>query len=149
MNKARLLKSAIVTLPTFILLLTSGQGLKIDYHFTQAAALSQQLRETRINLNSVDLKQPNLLNINLSQSARYMTGEVKLNGKLIKKLSQNSAQVDLAPALKRGSNRVTVFGKYSPANASVSLDFSGPHNQISQQLAGSGLIKLVLVIVVQ
>jgi hypothetical protein len=149
MNKARWLKSTIVSLPTSILLLTSGQGLKIDYLFKQAAALSQQLQETRINLNSVDLKQPNLLNINLSQSTRYMTGEVKLNGKLIKKLSQNSAQVDLAPALKRGSNRVTVFGKYSPASASISLDFSGPHNQISQQMAGSGLIQVVLLIEVQ
>ena len=149
MNKARCLKSVIVSLPIAIVLFTLGQGLKINYRFTQATALSQQLQETRINLSSVDLKQPNFLSINLSESTRYMTGEVRLNGRLIKKLSQNSAQIDLAPALKRGNNRVTVFGKYSPASGSVNLDFSGPHNQISQEMAGSGLIKLVLLIVVQ
>ncbi len=149
MHKVTRLGSVAIASSACVLLLIELPVWRLDFSPTKAVAISQQTQETSINLSATELRQPHVLSISTSQVPTQITGEIRLNGKLIKKLSRISARINLAPSLKMGKNIVDVSGKYSPANTSVNVEFSGPSTQVSQQMAGNGLIKQVLVIKVE
>lgn len=143
------LRSVAIVSSISALLLASLPSLRADLYPKKAIAVSQQTQETTINLSANELKQPQTLSIRSSQSLTQMTGEIKVNGKSIKKLSRNFTQINLAPSLKLGKNIVVLSGRYSPVNTSINVEFITPNNHVSQQVAGSGSIKQVLVIKVQ
>jgi hypothetical protein len=143
------LKSVAIAASISVLLLVDLSSLRLDFYPEKAIAISQQTQETTINLDADELKQPQTLSISSSQSLTQMTGDIKVNGRSIKKLSRNSTQINLAPSLKLGKNIVVISGRYSPTNTSVKFEFVTPNNHVSQQVAGSGYIKQVLVIKVQ
>jgi hypothetical protein len=143
------LRSVAIAASVSVLLLVDLSSLKLDFYLEKAIAISQQTQETTINLNADELKQPQTLSISSSQSLTQITGDIKVNGKSIKKLSRNSTQINLAPSLKPGKNIVVVSGRYSPANTSIKFEFVTPNSHVSQQVTGSGYIKQVLVIKVQ
>jgi hypothetical protein len=143
------LKSVAIAASVSVLLLVDLSSLKLDFYPEKAIAISQQTQETTINLNANELKQPQTLSISSSQTLTQMTGDIKVNGKSIKKLSRNATQINLAPSLKLGKNIVVISGRYSPAHTSVKFEFVTPNNHVSQQVAGSGYINQVLVIKVQ
>jgi hypothetical protein len=149
MHKAIHWKSVVIACSVCVLLLIELPKWKLDFSPPKAAAVSQQIQETAINLSATELKQPHILSIGTSQMLTQITGDIKLNDKLIKKLSGTSARINLAPKLKIGNNIIVISGKYSPASASVNVEFTGPHNRVSQQIAGNGSIDQILVIKVQ
>lgn len=126
-------------------LLPSG----LDSYPTKAVAISQQIQKTTINLRAADLKQSHILSVSTSQALTQMAGDIKVNGKRIAKLGRKTTRINLGPSLKLGENIVVVSGQYSPANTSIDLEFISPNKQVSQQMAGSGYLKQVLIIKVQ
>jgi hypothetical protein len=130
-------------------LLTFLPILKIDYPFAKASTSSQQTQETVINLSAADLKKSLVFKVSSSQSLTQATGEIRLNGILLKKISRTTTQIELAPKLRRGRNTVVVLGQYSPASAAINVEFISSNNHISQSMAGSGTIKQTLAIEVE
>jgi hypothetical protein len=149
MNRMMRLRSVAIASSISVLLLVDLSSLRLDFYSKKAIAISQQTQQTTINLDANELKQPQMLSISSSQALTQITGDIKVNGKSIKKLSRNSTQINLAPSLKLGRNVVVVSGRYSPASTSVKFEFVTPNNRVSQQVAGSGRINQVLVIKVQ
>jgi hypothetical protein len=149
MSRMMRLRSVAIASSISVLLLAGLSSSRLDFYPEKAIAISKQTQETTINLDSNELKQPQMLSISSSQTLTQMTGDIKVNGKSIKKLSRNSTQINLAPSLKLGKNIVVVSGRYSPANISVKFEFITPNNHVSQQVAGSGYINQILVIKVQ
>jgi hypothetical protein len=121
----------------------------LDFSFARASTVSLQTQETAISLSAAELKKPLMLRVGSSQSLTRATGEIRINGRLLKKLSRTVTQIDLAPNLKLGKNIVTVSGQYSPANAAIDIEFISPNNHVSQEMAGSGIINQTLAIEIQ
>jgi hypothetical protein len=142
-------KSVAIASSVSALLLIELPTWNLNFSLPKAFAVSQQIQQTGINLSATELKQPHILTVSTSQPVTQMTGDIKLNGKSIKKLSRNSTRIDLAPSLKIGKNIVAVSGRYSPASTSVKVEFTGPSNHISQQMGGNGSIDQILVLKVQ
>jgi hypothetical protein len=142
-------KSIAISTSACALLLIELPTWNLNFSPTKVFAVNKQMQETGINLSATDLKRPHILSVSTSQSVTQITGDIKLNGKPIKKLSRNSTRIDLAPSLKIGKNIVAVSGRYSPASTSINVEFTGPNNHISQQMGGNGTINQVLVIKVQ
>jgi hypothetical protein len=149
MHKVIYLGSAAIAASICVLLSIELPVWNLDVSTARAVSINQQTQETSINLSAADLRQPHILSISTSQVPTQVAGDIKLNGKLIKKLSLTPARINLAPSLKKGKNIVAVSGKYSPASTSVNVEFSGPGTQVSQQIAGNGSVKQVLTIRVE
>lgn len=110
--------------------------------FTQTTQLSQsyssQTQETQIDIDATDLASPHLLEIS-ADSGTQLSGEVRLNGQVLRTLGDRSLTIDLAPYLETGSNVIEVVGSYYPTSASVQLTLEGPGLLLSQQTSGSTL----------
>jgi hypothetical protein len=142
-------RAIAVTTSAFISLLAVSSMLKLNFPLAEASAISQQTQVTAINLGAAELKKSLMLRISSSQSLTRATGDIKVNGRLLKKLSRTSTQLDLAPNLKLGKNIVTVSGQYSPASAAIEVELVSANNHVSQKMAGSGTIKQTLAIEVE
>ncbi|NEP16088.1 MAG: hypothetical protein F6J97_04195 [Leptolyngbya sp. SIO4C1] len=105
---------------------------------------SFQSQETMVDIDSFDLSLPHLLEI--STTGSQLSGQISLNGVVIKTLSGSAITLDLVPYLEAGENVVEVTGSYSPATASVQLSFTGPGTSITQQTSGSGQLAQTLVL---
>ena len=106
----------------------------------------EQIQETEISLNASDLKQPHILRITTLTSATKLTGQIKLDGKVIKTLRNNKTQINLSPHLTKGRHKIKISGRYTPANSSVKVEFTGPSTQVNQQTSGSGDMGQTLII---
>lgn len=114
-----------------------------------ANEVKQQTQETSINIDASDLRYPHFLRVNVSQSVTQLQGQIKLDGKLIKTLSDRSTQINLSPYLSQGTNVLKISGQYFPPDAAIAVEFTGPHTQISQQTSGSGSLNQTLIIEVR
>jgi hypothetical protein len=121
----------------------------LDFPSAGASTVNQQIQKTAIRLSRAELKKPLMLRIGSAQSLMRATGDISVNGKLLKKLSRTATQIDLAPYLKSGKNIVAVSGQYSPANAAIDIEFVSSNSHVSQKMAGSGTINQILAIDVQ
>jgi hypothetical protein len=149
MSRMMRLRSIAIASSVSVLLLIDLLPSRLDFYPKNAVAISQQIQKTTINLRVADLKQSHIISVSPSQGLTQMTGDIKLNGKQIAKLSRNTTRINLGPSLKLGENIVVVSGQYSPASTSVNLKLISPSKQVSQQMAGSGYLKQILVIKVQ
>jgi hypothetical protein len=143
------LRSVAIASSISVLLLVDLSPFRLGFYPTSAVAVSQQIQKTTINLRAADLKQSHILSVSTSQVLTQMTGDITLNGKRIAKLGRSTTRINLGPSLKLGENVVVVSGQYSPASTSVNLKLISPSKQVSQQMAGSGSLKQVLVIKVE
>jgi hypothetical protein len=141
MSRMIRLRSVAIASSISVLLLVDVSPFRLGFYPTKAIAVSQQIQKTTINLRAADLKQSHILSVSTSQALTQMTGDITLNGKRVAKLSRNTTRINLGPSLKLGENVVVVSGKYSPASTSG--------KQVSQQMAGSGYLKQVLIIKVE
>ena len=107
--------------------------------------VQQQGQQTRISLSSNDLKKPHILKVSIPKAGNRLTGQIKVNGKVVKALRNNPTQMNLSPQLSRGRYVIEISGSY-PTNSSVTVEFSGPNTQVSQQAGGSGTIRHTLII---
>ena len=108
---------------------------------------NEQVQETTIDVNAANLRQPHILTI--SSSTRSLTGQIKLNGRVLKNITNRDIRINLSPHLRSGENTIEISGNYSPANSSVKVEFIGPNTQVNQQTGGSGKINQLLMIFVE
>ena len=109
---------------------------------------SFQEQKVTININSSNLERPHVLNIS-SNRASQLTGEVTVNGVVVKKFNEEQNSIDLSPYLSKGRKTVRISGSYKPVQSSVQIGFSGPGVQVSQQTSGEGVLRQTLILNVQ
>lgn len=105
------------------------------------------IQETTVSLDAGDLKQPYILRVRIANAnPRLITGEIKLNNRVIKSLSNNQIEINLSPLLSIGTHKVEISGKYNPANSAVKVELLGGQTQVTQETSGSGTINQILII---
>lgn len=112
-----------------------------DNSFSQ----SYQKQQTTVNVSSSDLDKPHVLSISASQQETQLTGEISLNGQLIKSFTGNHNVLDLSPYLTLGRQIVSISGNYTPSHASVKIELTGKTTHISQETGGSGELQQQLI----
>ncbi|MEY2914719.1 MAG: hypothetical protein RLZZ184_4028, partial [Cyanobacteriota bacterium] len=113
--------------------------------FANSHYLKDSKQETTINLNEDDLKENLLLKIN---TANNFSGNIKLNGKNIKKIEGNSTEISLLKLLQKGKNIIEINGVDKSIGSTLRVELIGANTQISQESGGSGDIQHILVIYV-
>jgi len=96
------------------------------------------IQQTTINLNLADLNQPHILRVGTSIRETQLTGQIKLDGKVIKTISNNQTEINLAPSLTQGRQVIEILGNYSPSYAAVIVEFTGTNTQVYQKTGGNG-----------
>jgi hypothetical protein len=111
-----------------------------------------QVQSTVVSVDRADLTQPHMLRIQGSANdapIRLQRVEVKVNGKAVRSIVNNSLELNLAPRLKAGRNEVEILGTSSQPEDTISVNFTGKNTKVTQQFSGSGTIKQTLIINVQ
>ncbi len=111
-----------------------------------------QVQSTVVSVDRTDLSQPHMLRIQGSANdapIRLQRVEVKVNGKAVRSIVNNSLELNLAPRLKAGRNEVEISGTSSQPEDTISVNFIGKNTKVTQQFSGTGTIKQILVINVQ
>ncbi len=107
---------------------------------------------TSVSFNRADLRKPHVLRVYgmLDNTLVPMDRvEVKLNGKVVKTIANGSLELDLAPLMTAGRYEVDVSGTSPKSDATISLNFTGTHVNVSQQSSGTGKIDRKLIIEVR
>jgi hypothetical protein len=138
-----------IAITSSVCLLSILPVVMLDFPFAEASSINRQTQKTVISLSTAELRNPLMLRVNSAQSLTQVTGEIRINGRLFKKLSRIATQVNLAPYLKSGKNIVSVSGQYSPATAAIDIEFVSSNNHVSQRMAGSGTLNQILAIEVR
>lgn len=108
-----------------------------------------QVQSTNISLDRADLTQPHLLRVRGSANnapVRMQRVEVKINGKVVKTIANNSLELNLAPMMKAGRYEVEISGTSPRLEDTISLNFIGKNTNVTQQFSGIGSIEQKLVI---
>ena len=111
-----------------------------------------QVQSTVVSVDRADLTQPHILSIQGAANdapIRLRRIEVKVNGKAIRSIVNNSLELNLAPRLKAGRNEVEILGTSSQPEDTISVNFTGKNTKVTQQFSGTGTIKQTLIINVQ
>ncbi|EAZ91661.1 hypothetical protein [Crocosphaera chwakensis] len=112
-------------------------------------AQSYQEQQTSVNLSLSDLDSPCILSISSSPSETQLTGEISLNGQLIKSFTGHNNEINLSPYLMSGQQIISISGHYTPSHSSVKIELTGNSTHISQETGGSGQIKQQLIFNIQ
>jgi hypothetical protein len=110
---------------------------------------SEAVQASSIGIDRADLSQPHLLRIQGSRNnspVQMKQVAVKINGKLIKSIANNSLELNLAPMMKVGSYEVEIFATSPRPEDTISVKFNGKNTNVTQQFSGSGTIKQKLII---
>ena len=111
--------------------------------FANSHYLKDSKQETTINLTEDDLQEDLLLKIN---TANNFAGNIKINGKNIKKIKGNSTKISIFKLLQKGKNILEINGVQKSTGANLQVELIGTNTQISQESGGSGNIQHTLVI---
>ncbi len=109
---------------------------------------SSQSGVLEINLDSANLGQPYILSISAT-SGTQLTGQITINGTVVKDLKDNSVEIDVSPLLSKGTQTIKITGNYQSLESSVEIKLSGPGIEVSQQTSGNGIIDQTLIVNVQ
>jgi len=148
LGKYSLIAMAILTSGALIISSTMGNALEMNpsqpVNFSQFN--KENLQQTAINLSSGNLHNSQTLKIS-APGTTQISGTVTINDQVIQKINSSRTQVDLSSYItKSGKYTVQISGVYSPAHASVSIDYSALSNHISQTTGGNGTMNQVLII---
>ena len=110
--------------------------------------ISQSRQETSVDVDLADLRQPHILKVSSTNNA-YLTGNIKLNGKVIANLAGNGKEINLSSYLQKGVNVIDVSSQYSPIYATIKVEFSGPGTTVSQQTSGKGTLEQKIIVRVE
>jgi hypothetical protein len=108
-----------------------------------------QIQSTSVSIDRADLTQPHVLRVQGSANnapIRLQRVEVKVNGKVVKSIANNSLEVNLAPMMKTGRNEIEISGNSSQLEDTISVNFIGKNTNVTQQFSGTGIIKQMLVV---
>jgi hypothetical protein len=111
-----------------------------------------QVQSTVVSVDRADLTQPHILRVQGSANdapIRLRRIEVKINGKALRSIVNNSLELNLAPRLKTGRNEVEILGTSAQPEDTISVNFTGKNTKVTQQFSGSDTIKQTLIINVQ
>ncbi len=97
-----------------------------------------------ISIDRSDLSQPHVLRV--QGSPRMERVEVKVNGKVVKSIVNDTLEINLAPMMTSGRYEVDVAGTLPQANDTVSVNFVGKNTNVTQQFSGNRNINQKLVI---
>jgi hypothetical protein len=109
---------------------------------------SYQQQTNTIVLHPSVLADPHILQIEVPSGAT-LQGQIVINDDIQLPLDRDSVPIDLSPYLKSGRTEVVITGTYSPAAASVLVQFEGPDTLVQQQTAGTGELNYQLNLVVE
>ena len=158
------MKMSISVVVSAVLLLSTSVGTFAADVNTSTVTISQstvtvstspdggQVQSTTISIDRADLAQPHILRVQgLANDApiRLQRVEVKVNGKIVRSIANNSLQLNLAPMMKPGHNEVEISGSSPRPDDTISMDFSGKNTNVTQQFSGTGILKQTLVINIQ
>jgi len=93
---------------------------------------------TTLDLNAEELNQSHELTIT---GTAGLSGELRLDGKLLSTFDTNGTSIDLAPYLSRGRHIITLAG---PARGTIQMTFTGPGINLTHQASSSGWIDIEL-----
>jgi hypothetical protein len=114
---------------------------------SQQSSNSSNFQRSTLNLQATNLNQPHVLKIN--STGTQLQGQITINGKVVKQLSNNQSQINLSPYLSTGQQKVEISANYTPVSATVNVEVNGSGNNISQQSSGSGKLNYSLDLSVQ
>jgi uncharacterized protein YxeA len=110
--------------------------------FSQQSSYSSGYQTSSVTLSATDLRQPHILRI--STSGSQLSGDIVLDGRVVKRLSSSQVEINLSPLLSVGEHIVEISGRYAPASSGVSVELNGPGISSSQQTSGNGLLNYTL-----
>ncbi len=108
-----------------------------------------QVQSTTVSIDRADLDRPHLLRVQgytQNSPVRMERVEVKINGKVVKTIANNSLELNLAPMLKVGRYEVEISGTSPRLEDTISVNFTGKNTNVTQQFSGTGSIEQKLVI---
>ncbi|WP_310481203.1 hypothetical protein [Chamaesiphon sp. VAR_48_metabat_403] len=108
-----------------------------------------QIQSTTVSIDRADLSQPHILRVQGSNNdvpIRMARIQVKINGKVVKTIANNSLELNLAPMMQSGRYEVEISGVSPRLEDTISVNFAGKNTNVTQQFAGAGKIEQVLVI---
>jgi hypothetical protein len=105
-----------------------------------------QSQQTSTSVITIDQRFSPILRVNLPPSITQLTGQIELDGKVIKTLKAHPIEINLSPHLTRGRHILKISGRYFPANASVQVEVIGATTRISQQTGGSGSLNQTIIV---
>ncbi len=104
-------------------------------------------QQAALNIDAKNLGLPYILNVKIS--GNKPTGQVKVNGQLIKQLNSNNNQFNLSPYLLSGKNRIEILVPYFPSLTFMDVELLGPDTRVVQQTSGIGALSHTLIIIVR
>lgn len=75
-----------------------------------------------------------------------ITGEIWVDGVLVKTIRGNGTSLPLSPYLYRGKNTIEITGYYTPADSTIHVEVSGYSNTITHETSGSGTLQQTLIL---
>lgn len=123
-------------------MVTSGNSIAST---TRQYTRSVQSQQTIINSSSPTRRQPYVLSVS-AKAGTQITGQVIVNGVVVKKINQNKTSINLSPHLSKGRQKIEITGNYKPVSNSVAVELAGPGTKLAQQTGGNGRLKQTLII---
>lgn len=100
-------------------------------------------QQSSLQVSAANLNRPHLLSINTSGA--QMTGEITVNGKVVKQLNNNSnVNIDLSRYLSVGEHTVAISARYAPSSSPISVELNGPGTSMTQQNSGNGVVNYTM-----
>ncbi len=126
---------------------SDSSGTQQSFTTSQNTSDSSGTQHNSFNLNAANLSQPHILSI--KTSGNQLTGQITVNGKLIKRLNKNSENINISPFLSVGEQTVKISARYAPASSSVNVGLSGPGTNVLQQNSGNGILNYTMDVTVR
>ena len=108
-----------------------------------------QIQSTTVSIDRADLSQPHILRVQGSTNdapIRMERIQVKINGRVIKTIANNSLELNLAPMMQSGRYEVEISGSSPRLDDTISVNFTGKNTNVTQQFSGTGQLNQIIVI---
>ncbi len=110
-----------------------------SFSFTsQQSSSSSSYQTSSVGVNAASLNKPHILSI--KTSGNNLTGEIRIDGKVVKQIRSNAVDINLSPYLSVGEHKVEISARYTPADSDVSVEFNAPGTSNTQQTSGDGTL---------
>ncbi len=107
---------------------------------------SYQLQESAISLDLDELHKPVILKIESHRASGKITGDIRVNGRLIQSLSRSQAGIDLSKYIHRGKNTIEIIGVYYPRDSDIEISVESDLSKMVQETSGNGKLNQRIVL---
>ena len=118
------------------------------YHTRSSSRSTQNAsyQQATVNVDSKNLGLPYILSVKILGT--QLTGQVKVNGKVIKELNSNNNEFNLSPYLLLSKNTIEILAPCSPNLSFIEVELLGPDTKVVQQASGTGALRHTLIVIV-